>query len=67
MSAPLSFDRANVAKTLKVFGWTIASTLTALAIALWADVSVPTEYAVLVPLVNTLLVGLKQYFDGQEA
>lgn len=54
-------------KSLKVFGWSLGSALVALALAFLANVEVKSEYAALVPVVNTILYAVAQYIrDNSE-
>jgi hypothetical protein len=66
MSPKFSFNKENAIHTAKVFGWSFGSSLIALAIALLADVKVPEQYVLFVPIVNTLLVSLDQFFREQK-
>lgn len=64
-SKPFEFDRENGKRVLKVFAWTIASALVALAIDFMGIVNVPAEYAFVIPVINTVLYALKEYVTGQ--
>lgn len=50
---------------LKVMSWSLASTIVTVLIAFSSQVEVPVEYAFLLPVINTLLVGLKRFLDGK--
>ena len=48
-------------RMLKVMAWSLASTVVTVAIALLNETEVPMQYAFLLPVVNTLLVGVQSY------
>ena len=48
-------------RMLKVMAWSLASTIVTVAIALLNETEVPMQYAFLLPVVNTLLVGVQSY------
>lgn len=50
---------------LKVMAWSLASTVITVLIAFSGQVEVPMEYAFLLPVINTILVGIKKFIDGQ--
>jgi len=66
MSPKFSFNKVNATKTLKAFGWSFGSAITTLAISLLVDVNVPKEFILFVPIVNTLLFALDQFFREQK-
>ena len=61
-SKGLVFNTDDFLKSLKVFGWTMASAFVALLISAMSDLQIPAEYAFFVPIVNTVLYSLKQFF-----
>jgi hypothetical protein len=61
----LGFGKPEAQKTLKVFGWTVASALVVLLIDLLGAVDVPAQYVAYVPLVNTVLYAIKEYVFAQ--
>ncbi len=61
-----SFDRNDAIHTLKVFGWSLAASLVALAVSLIPNVHVPVEYAFLVPVVNSLLVAAQRLIQEKQ-
>lgn len=54
-------------KALKVFAWSMASALVTLALAFMANAQLPAQYAVFVPIVNTILYGVSQYIKDNQA
>jgi hypothetical protein len=65
MSERFSIDKENAKNIGKVFAWSAGSALVAMLIALVGIVEVPVEYAVLIPLVNTMLYALKEWIEDQ--
>ena len=63
MSARFSLVRDDAEKILKVLAYSVASAVIAALISLVSDAKVPTELVILVPLVNTLLVAAKKFFE----
>lgn len=51
----------ELANIIKVFVWTVASALVALFIDWLGLIELPTEYAFVVPLANTVLYSLKEW------
>jgi len=66
-SSRFSFNKTDGIKILKVFGWSAASAFIVFLISLVSIISVPPDYLWIVPIVNTLLVSIKQFVDGQKA
>lgn len=64
-SPTLTFDRQNGERVLKVFGWTMAAAIVALVLDLINFVTLPAEYAFVVPLVNTVLYAVKEFLTEQ--
>jgi len=65
MSERFSIDKENAKNIGKVFAWSAGSAFVAMLIALVGIVEVPVEYAVLIPLVNTMLYALKEWIEDQ--
>ena len=65
MSERFNLDQDNLRRILKVFAWSTGSALVAMVIAIVAIVEVPVEYAVLIPLVNTMLYALMEWIEDQ--
>lgn len=57
------FTAENAVHTSKVFVWVVLSSIVAGVISFIADVDFPKEYAVFVPIINTILVAIKEYLD----
>lgn len=64
-SKAFSLDKENARHVFHVFLWTTGSALITMIIALLASTDVPTEWVVVVPLVNTGLVALKEWMTEQ--
>jgi hypothetical protein len=61
-SKQFSLDKADLLHLLKVVAYSgISAALAALAASL-GDIDVPVKYAMLVPVVNTVLVSLQRFF-----
>ena len=52
-------------KLLKVMAWSLASTIVTVLIAYSANVEVPMEYAFALPVINTILVMVQKFVQGQ--
>lgn len=62
MTSPaFSFNRENAKHVFHVFLWTTGSALVTMLISLLASADVPAKWVVVVPIVNTLLVALKEW------
>lgn len=64
-STKFTLNKEDAIKILKVAGFSIASTALACAMALLAKADVPLQWAWLVPAINTILVALKKFVEGQ--
>lgn len=60
-SPKYQLNQEDGVRMLKVMAWSLASTIVTVAIALLNETEVPMEYAFLLPVVNTLLVGFQSY------
>jgi hypothetical protein len=61
MSPKYQLNQADGIRMLKVMSWSLASTVITVAIAFSQEVEVPPEYAFLLPVINTLLVGVQSF------
>jgi hypothetical protein len=61
MSPKYQLNQEDGIRMLKVLGWTLASTAVAVAISILSQLDVPVEYAFLLPVINTILVGLQSF------
>lgn len=61
MSPKYQLNEADAVKMLKVLAWSLASTVVTVMIALLNETEVPMQYAFLLPVINTLLVGAKAF------
>ena len=48
-------------RMLKVMAWSLASTIVTVLIAFSNEIEVPMEYAFLLPVINTVLVGIQSF------
>lgn len=58
-------NQADVLRMLKVLAWSLASTIVTVLIAFTNEVEVPAEYAFLLPVINTVLVGIQSFVRGK--
>jgi hypothetical protein len=65
MTKRFEFDRENATRVVTVFAWSAGSAFVAMLIALVGVVQVPVEYAVLIPITNTILYALKEWIEEQ--
>jgi hypothetical protein len=65
MSPKYRLNTEDGVTLLKVMAWSLASTVVTVLIAFSSQVEVPVEYAFLLPVINTILVGIKKFLDGQ--
>ena len=56
------FGSEELKSSLKVFLWTVGSAGVAMLITLFSSLELPVQYAFVVPVVNTLLYVLKEFF-----
>ena len=61
MSPKYKLNQADGIRMLKVMAWSLASTIVTVLIAFTNQVEVPMEYAFLLPVINTLLVGVQSF------
>jgi hypothetical protein len=64
MSPKYSLNELDYKKILQTMIFAGASAIIGALILVVADTQFPPEYAVLVPLINTLLYGAKRFFEG---
>lgn len=60
-SPKYQLNQEDGVRMLKVLAWSLASTVVTVAIALLNQTEVPMQYAFLLPLINTALVGFQSY------
>ena len=60
-SQKYTLNKEDGAKILSVIGWSVASAVVASLIFITQDISVPTEYAFVLPIVNTVLYALSKF------
>ena len=63
MSAKFSLAKEDGEKILKVLAYSVASAVIAALISLVSDAKVPPELVILIPVVNTVLVAAKKFFE----
>lgn len=61
MSPKYQLNQADGIRMLKVMAWSLASTIVTVAISIVNETILPMEYAFLLPVINTLLVGIQSY------
>lgn len=61
MSPKYQLNQADGIRMLKVLAWSLASTVVTVLIAVLNETAIPMEYAFLLPVINTLLVGIQSY------
>jgi hypothetical protein len=66
MSPKYTLTKDNIAPILKVIGWSVASAIVASLISIMSELDVPTEYAFLVPLVNSILYTIKEFVSDKK-
>lgn len=66
MNKKYKFTRENAKSTLKVLAWSVGSSVIAGLLVLIGDTEFPKEYAIFVPIVNTILVALKEFLDEKK-
>jgi hypothetical protein len=66
MSPKYKLNQADGIRMLKVMAWSLASTIVTVAIAILNETEVPMEYAFLLPVINTLLVGVQSFIRDNQ-
>jgi len=61
MSPKYQLNQADGIRMLKVMAWSLASTIVTVAISIVNETILPKEYAFLLPVINTLLVGVQSF------
>lgn len=61
MSPKYQLNQADGIRMLKVMAWSLASTIVTVAISILNETELPMEYAFLLPVINTLLVGVQSF------
>lgn len=60
-SPKYQLNQEDGVRMLKVMAWSLASTIVTVAIAILNQTEVPMQYAFLLPVINTLLVGVQAF------
>jgi hypothetical protein len=60
-SPKYQLNQEDGVRMLKVMAWSLASTVVTVAIAILNQTKVPMQYAFLLPVINTLLVGVQAF------
>jgi hypothetical protein len=60
-SPKYQLNQVDGIRMLKVMAWSLASTIVTVAISILNETELPMEYAFLLPVINTLLVGLQSF------
>jgi len=61
MSPKYQLNQEDGVRMLKVMAWSLASTIITVLIAFTNEVEVPMQYAFLLPVINTVLVGIQSF------
>lgn len=61
MSPKYQLNQEDGVRMLKVMAWSLASTIVTVLIAFTNEVEVPMQYAFLLPVINTVLVGIQSF------
>ena len=64
-SEKLRFNLYNLARTAKVFAWSLGSVLALEAVSIIGQFEIPVEYTLLVPVANSVLYALNDFFTRQ--
>lgn len=64
-SKQFSLNMQDLKKIGLVLLWSGASAIVAALITLIPNIDIPTQYLFLVPVINTILVSIKKFIDGQ--
>jgi len=64
-SKKYTLNAKDVSEISKVIGWTILSGVVAVLISFTANLEVPAQYALIVPLVNTVLYTASKFIQGK--
>jgi len=65
MAKPLSFGSPEVKSTLKVLGWSVGSAVVVFLLDLLQVVDIPVQFLPYVPVANTILYALKEFFTNR--
>lgn len=60
-SPKYQLNQEDGVRMLKVMAWSLASTVVTVLIAFTNQIEVPMEYAFLLPVINTILVGIQSF------
>lgn len=61
MSPKYQLNKDDFIKMLKVMGWSLVSTVVTVTITLINEIEVPVQYVTLLPVINTILVGIQSF------
>ena len=65
MSVKYTLDKSDLTNLVKVVIYSTIASFLGIIVANLTNIDVPTQYAFIVPIINTLLVGLKKYFENR--
>lgn len=67
MAKRFKLDKSDGGNLLKVLIYTVLTSIVVGLIAFWTNFDLPVQLLWLSPLVNTLLVAIKKYFEDKSA
>ena len=65
MAIRYKLDATDGTNLLKVFGYSTGAAILAIIISLIAKIDIPAQYMFIVPIVNILLVAVKDFFENR--
>lgn len=63
MSPKYKLNKHDLIEMLKVMAWSLGATIVTVLIAFLQETEVPKEYAFLLPVINSLLYGIKLFIQ----
>jgi len=66
MSPQYSLNNADLLAMLKVMAWSLSATIVTVLIAFADNIVIEPEYAFLLPVINSLLYGIKLFIEGRD-
>lgn len=66
MNKKYKFTKENLHSTIKVLLWSVGSSVVAGLLVFISDTEFPKQYALFVPIINTILVAIKEFLDEKK-
>lgn len=63
MSEKYSLNKEDFIKLVQVMAWSLSATIVTVLIAFIQEVQVPAQYAFTIPVINSLLYGIKLFIQ----